>query len=71
MTLHGLTERQWLDLARRVSQGIAVDIDADAVELLGLWPQAQRIRSGMATHEDAAQISLAFWQQMDPGEVAA
>lgn len=69
MTLHGLTDRQWLDLARRVSQGIAVDIDADAVELLGLAPQAERIRSGLATHSDAVLINI--HAQMQCMEVAA
>lgn len=58
MTLKGMNERQWTDLAKRVSSGIAVDVDAEQVEQIGLKPQAIRIRAGLATHTDAVLIHL-------------
>lgn len=58
MTLHGLTALQWQQLSRRVSTGEATVDDAALVEQLGLPPQAERIRSRIATHNDAVLIHL-------------
>ena len=56
--LKGLTADQWGDLAQRVGRGLAVDRDADLVQSIGLLDQANRIRHGMATHQDAILINL-------------
>lgn len=56
--LHGLTEQQWVDLAKRVANGLATDTDANLVEQIGLLPQALRIRQGLATFTDAQLVHI-------------
>lgn len=48
----------WRELYSRVSIGTATATDAERVERIGLLPQAARIRTGMANHQDALLIAL-------------
>lgn len=57
-TLAGLTEEQWIDLAKRIGNGLATDTDADKVEQIGLLPNAMRIRQGLATLTDAQLVHI-------------
>lgn len=57
-SLAGLTEEQWIDLAKRIDNGLATATDADKVEQIGLLPNAMRIRQGLATFTDARLVHL-------------
>jgi len=63
-TVHGLTEQEWIDLAKRIANGMATEPDAEKVEQIGLLPQALRIRQGLATFTDAQLVHIQAGMRM-------